>query len=596
LSQEFASAAPLSMSAEPDSSLRIYTLQSKAMTQLAHGTCVVIASLLAIPDGIALIPQSTDLVSWILKVIGVWLSAAVLWFVGFLGILHCVAFLVRGVEVNCDGVRLWRLARPIPWQKIDAVAMEPQFLFSKIFSLTPVAKKLTIFERKNSWRKGSEPHLVPHHVPSFLFAPADFERLLADITSEKFHIVPTSSDVVVADHSSFGRLKSVYGMLGWQRIALSILITFGLVSLLGRKAVVNYQYNSGNKAMRLKDYATARSRYETASIVDPTFAAAWNNLANAEFLLGDYLNAEKHWQRALFYKPDFVEAKISLANIALRKRDFDAARDYIDSALNLAPLNAAAIVTRADYAMHIGRVHDAVSDAREVLSDDPNRTGDMRFTAACILAQGRLRQKHLDEAQKILNEYAPVKDPTVRDGRNITLRLLVSSELNRALNKPEAAKVAIEAAIKRSPQSEELLIEKARVQIALSDLKGAATTLDAAQKLNAQDPWIYITRSQYLTGNDLKTRQLKTSDLKTSASKRSDLNSDQSIRDYLKSALDCPNQDAESLAQIAKLYEQSGDMDSAREAATRATKIESNTPLALTILRRFTRYAQFSQK
>jgi tetratricopeptide (TPR) repeat protein len=566
LSQEFASAAPLSLAAGPDSSSRIYTLQSKAMTQLAHGTCVVIASLLAIPDGIALIPQSTDLVSWILKVIGVWLSAAVLWFVGFLGILHCVSFLVRGVELNSEGIRLWRFARPIRWQHIDAVAMEPQHFFSKIFSLTPVAKKLTIFERKNSWRKGAEPHLVPHHLPSFLFSPVEFERLLADISREKFRCVPDSPDVVMAEQSSFARLKSVYGMLGWQRIALTILIAFGLVSLLGRKAVVNYQYNSGNKAMRMKDYASAKSRYQTASMVDPTFAAAWNNLANSEFLLGDYLNAEKHWQRALFYKPDFVEAKISLANIALRKREFDAARDYIDSALNLAPTNAAAIVTRADYAMHIGRVHDAISDAREVLSDDPKRTGDMRFTAACILAQGRLRQKHPDEAQKILDEDAPVTDPTVRDGRNITLRLLVTSELSRATGKLEAAKTAIEAAIKRSPQYEELLIEKSRVQIAMNDLKGAATTLDAAQKLSPQDPWVYIIRSQYLGRNELKA------------------------------ALDCPNQDAESLAQIARQYEQSGAMDSAKLAATRATKIESNTPLALTILRRFTRYAQFSQK
>lgn len=535
------------------------------MTQLAHGTCVVIASLLAIPDGVALIPQSTDLVSWVLKVIGVWLSAAVLWFVGFLGILHCVSFLVRGVEVNDQGIRLWRFARPIHWEQIDAVAMEPQYLFSKIFSLTPVAKKLTIFERKNSWRKNAEPHLVPHHVPSFLFSPADFERLLADITREKFDLEPSAPDVVVAEQSSFSRLRSVYRMLAWQRVFLTVLIAFGLVTVLGRKAVVNYQYNSGNKAMRMKDFASAKSRYEAASQVDPTFAAAWNNLGNSEYLLGDYQSAQKHWQRALFYKPDFVEAKVSLANVALRKREFNTAQDYIESALNLAPTNPAAIATRADYAMHIGRVHDAINDAREVLSDDPKRTGDMRFTAACILARGKVRQMRLNEAQKVLEDFAPVADPTVRDGRNITLRLLVTSELNRALNQPEQAKTAIDQAIRRTDSLEELYIEKARVQLALHDSAGAAAALDAAQKLNPQDPWIYIIRTQ-----EFKTNQLK-------------------------AALDCPNQDAESLAEIARLYEQKNEMEMAREAATRATQIESNTPLALKILRRFTRYAQFSQ-
>ena len=233
MSQELASSAS-HVAPEHTIDSRLYRLHAKAMTQLAHGTCVVIASLLAIPDGIALIPRSTDLVSWILSVIGVWLSAAVLWFVGFLGILHCVSFLVKGVEVNEQGIRLWRFARPIPWQRLDAVAMEPQYFFSKLFSLKPVARKLTIFEQKNSWRKGAEPHLVPHHLPSFLFAPEEFENLLADITQRKFNFVPTASDVVVAEPQTFARLKSVYGLLGWQRVALTILISFGLVTLLGR--------------------------------------------------------------------------------------------------------------------------------------------------------------------------------------------------------------------------------------------------------------------------------------------------------------------------------------------------------------------------
>ncbi len=530
------------------------------MTQLAIGTCVVIASLLAVPDGVALVPQSTDLVSWILKVIGIWVSAAVLWFVGFLGILHCVSFLVKGVELNQDGIRLWRLARPIRWQQIDAVAMEPQYFFSKIFSLTPIAKKLTIFERKNSWRKGAEPHLVPHHLPSFLFAPAEFERLLADITQRKFNFEPSAPDVVVADHSSFSRLKSVYGLLAWQRVALSFLIAFGLVTVLGRKAIVNYQYNSGNKAMRAKDYVAAKERYETASMVDPTFGAAWNNLANAEFTLGDFKNAEKHWQRALFYKPDFVEAKISLAYFALQKRDFASAKDLIDSALSLAPLNAAGIVTRAEYAMRIGRVHDAINDARQVLADDPKRTGYTRYTAACIFAQGRLRQGNPLEAQKILDQDAPVKDPLARDGTNITLRLLVTSAVDRALNKLDDAKIAIDAAIARAPASEEILIEKARVQIAMGDTSGAATTLDAAKKINAKDPWIYLVRAQSLSGSEPIAAQLKL-------------------------ALACPNQDAESLAQIASLYEQNGDLETAHLAAAKASKIESNNPLALKVLR-----------
>jgi tetratricopeptide (TPR) repeat protein len=580
LSHDLASGA-LRILPEPAADVHLYKLHSKAMAQLAIGTCVVIASLLAIPDGVALIPRSTDLVSWMLSVIGVWLSAAVLWFVFFLGILHCVAFLVKGVEVTEDGIRLWRLARPIPWDRVEAVGVEPQYFFSKIFSLSPVALKLTVFEHKNAWRKNAEPHLVPHFLPSFLFAPDDFKRLIADITKNKFDFVPDAFEVVVAQQPTFVRLKSVYGLLGWQRIALSILIAFGLVSVLGRKAIVNYQYNSGNKAMRAHNYPAAREMYETASIVDPTFAAAWNNLANAEFVLGDFENAEKHWQRAIFYKPDFVEAKISLAYFALQKRDFAKAKDLIDTALMLDPLNAAGLTTRADYALRIGHVHNAINDARQVIADDPKRAGDSRFTAACIFAQGRLRQGNVLEAKKILTELAPVPNPLAKNGQNISYRLLVSSQVDRALNRWEDAQSKIETAVQHAPLSCEVLIEKANVEKSLKQYVSAATTLDAAQKIAPDNPWVYILRAQLIQSQSSQNTP-SVQNAETSQNGQSKQNAQ--IEKQLALASQCSNQDAESLAQIAFLYLQIGDKKDARSSAENSTKIESNTPLALSVL------------
>jgi tetratricopeptide (TPR) repeat protein len=580
LSHDIASGA-LRVVPEPASDLHLYKLHSKAMAQLAIGTCVVIASLLAIPDGVALIPRSTDLVSWMLGIIGVWISVAVLWFVFFLGILHCVAFLVKGVEVTEDGIRLWRLARPIPWDRIEALGVEPQYFFSKIFSLSPVALKLTVFEHKTAWRKNAEPHLVPHFLPSFLFAPEDFKSLIADITKNKFDFVPDAFDVVVAQQPTFVRLKSVYGMLGWQRILLSILIAFGLVSMLGRKAIVNYQYNSGNKAMRAHNYPAAREMYETASIVDPTFAAAWNNLGNAEFVLGDFKNAETHWQRAVFYKPDFVEAKISLAYFALQKRDFPKAKDLIDTALMLDPLNAAGLTMRADYALRLGHVHNAINDARQVIADDPKRSGDNRFTAACIFAQGRLRQGNVFEADKILREFAPVPNPLAKNGQNISYRLLISSQVDRALDRLEDAQLQIERAVQRAPLSGEILVEKANVEKSLKQYVSAATTLNAAQKIAPDNPWVYIVRAQLIQSQSNRNVPI-TQDAGLGHGGQSKESAQ--IEKQLALASLCPNQDAESLAQIAYLYLQFGDRKDARSSAENSTKIESNTPVALFVL------------
>ncbi|HEY9679759.1 MAG TPA: tetratricopeptide repeat protein [Drouetiella sp.] len=547
--------------AEPSSDSRIYKLNSKAMTQLAVGSCVVIASLLAIPDGIALIPRSTDLVSWVLGVIGVWLSAAVLWFVGFLGILHCVAFLVRGVEVDESGVRLCRLARPIEWNHIDAVAMEPQLLFSKLFSLTPVARKMTIFERKKAKKAGGEPHLVPHHLPSFLFAPEEFEKLLGDITSHKFDLSPNAPDVIVAEQASFPKLKKIYGAMVWQRVGLSLLITFGLFNLLGRKAAVNYEYNSGNKAFEARNFALAERQYYKATLADPSFPAAWNNLANVEFIQGKFAAAEKHWNKAMFLKPDFVEAKVSLAYFALQKRDFDRAKFLIESALQLAPTNAAALVSRADYAMRVGHIQDGISDARAVLTDDPKRTHSNRFTAVCILAQGKLRQGHPEEAKKILDEMAPVADPLAHDGRNITYRLIVSSQVDRALGKLDDAQKAMTAALKRADESVDVKIEAANVATARKDYDRASTLLTQCEKLMPSNPWIYIARAQLVFAQTGKID-----------------------RELLEKARSCPNQDAPALGEVAELYLKDHDPTSAKFCAVQATQIESNTPSALEVL------------
>ena len=326
--------------------LRHYSLHSQAMAQLAIGTSVVIASLLVIPDGVALIPNASDFGAWVLSIIGIWISASVLWFVGFLAIMHAVRFFVGSVEVSDKHVKFWRFARPIMWADVAAIANEPQLFFTKVFSLKETARRLTIFELKKSWRKKLTFNLVPHHLPSFFFAPRDFDRMILDICQRKFGYVPNGLEVVVAQPSAFDQLRSIYKSLAWQRVLLSLVIALGLVMLLGRKAYVNFQYNSGNKAMSAQNLPRAKEMYSAALAMEPTFAAGWNNLGNTEFQMGDFVLAEKHWKRSLLYKPDFVEAKISLSYLYLQNREFSKAGEFIDSALKLAPMNPYALVNR----------------------------------------------------------------------------------------------------------------------------------------------------------------------------------------------------------------------------------------------------------
>lgn len=438
--------------------VRLYTPDSQALARLAIGTCVTIASLLAVPDAVALLPNAATPIGWLLQVIGIWLSAAILWFVAFLGILHVVSFIVRGVAVSDEGVRLWRFARVIPIKKVDALAIESQNFFSWAFSIKPVAKRLTLFECKKSWRNPGVLNLVPHYLPSFFFEPEVFSNLCADITATTFGIEPDAIDGVFAQTATFTRLKSQYATMWWQRVLVTCLIAVGLTVFLSRKAIVHYEYNDGNKAMHANNFARAKQLYSTAVMIDPAFAHGWNNLANAEFELGEFSPSKKHWEKALFFKPDFVEAKVSLAYLCLQQRDFNTAKDLIDGALMITPQNSYALVNKADFELRTGHTAEAALEAHRVLLG--NGAHAPKFTAACILAQTLLLNGKYEEAENVLAKLAPIIDPTVNTGENITFALIVKSQLKRLEGKVDDARQNIQWAEKRAPSNVDVLLEK----------------------------------------------------------------------------------------------------------------------------------------
>lgn len=556
----------------------LFAADSRAMAQLAQGTSVVIASLLTIPDAIALIPNATSIIGWLLQLLGIWLSAAVLWFVGFLAILHGCNFFVQGVRINEKGVKLWRFARPISWSSLEAVAVEPQHAFTRLFSLPNLARRLTLFESrpvsldddgnrkkaKNVWQRFAEARIVPHYVPSFLFSPQDFDALCKSLSMRRFDLHPDASDWIALHPQSMARMKTMYRILAWQRVLLTILIAVGMISLLGRKAAQNYYYNLGNKVMAARNFEEAKHKYQKSVAIEPTFAAGWNNLGNAEFRLGDYKNAKAHWHRALLLKPDFVEAKTSLAYMSLRQRDFAKTRDYIDAALALAPMNPTALVGRADYELRYGRILDAINDARLVLAQPNAAASQAGYTAVCIIAQAKCRLGEVQEARKILDSLGPTEgSATAMLGANLTYRLLVSSEIELAEGQFDQAMNDITRALERAPNSSDLLLQLAEIQIAQGKLAQAAETIAQLAKLVPDDPWVYITSSRIkFLQKDIEGAHLDA-----------------------RKAIVLPNQDAESLAQCASIYSQLNDQQAAVLLARKSLAIEPTNNLAQRVLR-----------
>lgn len=549
-------------SSEPDGRSdnvdQLFPIDSQCLAKLAQGSSVLIASLLAIPDAVALIPGATSPLGWLLRLIGVWISAAVLWFVGFLAILQTVRFIVRGVSVGPTGVKLWRLAKPIPWEKLEAVAIEPQIVFSKLFSLDTTARKLTIYSKFSSEKKIFEKILVPQPVPSFFFKPDVFEKMVRSIIYRKFDLDPDSVNGIFAFPRTQAPLKTTYKALRYQQILVTILIAIGLVGLLGRKAAVNYVYNSGNHALAANNLVEAERLYRLATEIDPWFYAPFNNLANVEFRRGEFSQAIEHWEKALRLKPDYVEPMISISYLHLQKGEYVKAKGLINSALLLAPLNSHAMVNRADYFLRMGNLKSAMSDATSVIAKEEKEKRPV-YTAQCILAAGLIRSGKPRDGLKKLDTFA--KNFNDREF-NRTLWLLVKSDALLTLGDLKAARSTALEAQRRAGDSRDILIQLARISLARKNAAEAEGYIERLSIFGPDDPWVNLLKANlsHLNGDDKKAER------------------------SVERAMQLSHDDAFLYAEAGWLFHSMNEDERARDAAKRALELEPLTDSALKLL------------
>lgn len=532
---------------------QIFHYNLKAIAKMAQGTSVAVATLLAIPDAFALLPNASDLLGWLLRLIALWLSALILWFAGYLCVMHLIAWASEGIAIQPGGIRLWRFGKLIPWQTIKAIGIEPQLIFSRIFSLNPPAQRLTLYVQSKSGGR-----ISAQTIPSFLFLPAEFQSLLSAISRKTFAFEPNSQNVLLAKFDDLLKLKSLYVLLRWARVGLSLLISISLITFLGRKAMVNYLYNSGNRAHQQGDLLAARHSYELVTSLDPFFAVAWQNLGGTEFRLGDSSSACKHWRKALALKPDLVESKVSLAFIYIQERNFSAARSLLNRALHLAPRNVAALTNLADLDMRMGHTRDAMMTARLVLTVDKHNQ-----LATGLIAQGRLRLGKPSEALALLDALSKENGPSAE----LPFCRLIKGEAAADLGEIDRAEEIFQSLSSENRSNPAPLLDLARVYIKQKRWSEADKLLQRASYLAPSDPWPDLTRA------DLWLQQ------------GGRLNA----RIYLDRCEQLAGQDAISLAESARLELALGQRTKARMLAERSFRLEPLTPQALSIIQRLSK-------
>lgn len=454
-----------------------------AMLSFALGSAVTIATLLCIIDGPALLPNTQEfgVHVWLIRMVGMWLSAYCLWTFGFLAMLYMVRTFTRGIELSDEGFKLWRFGKVVPWTSVKAITCEPQPFFSKAFCITPVVHRLTIYAEKPA-KAGKPPKMAPHNVPSFQYSADDFQSMLVYATERCFSVQPSAADLVIAEGSTRDTLKVSYENGRKMRVVMSMVILASLLFYMGRRATVNYNYNMGNREYQREHYKVASEYYKRATMFDPTFAPGWDSLARSEYRMNDVKAAERDWLRAIQMKPDYVESKIGLATIAMKRRDYGSARRYLRSAIMLSPTNLAAYMSLADLYIREYQYIAAIDILNQVVRQD-----EANGRARGLLARALLRSGSLTEAEKQI----AIRD---HDSHNAAsdraFVALVSSEVLIAKGKVDAAEVQLSALTRpfvHGKIPDDLLLDWISLRAAQSNPKLANELIGQALKRGIPD-------------------------------------------------------------------------------------------------------------
>jgi tetratricopeptide (TPR) repeat protein len=496
----------------------LYPFDSQALTQLAVGSSVFIAFVLAITDVIPLIPNTTSVIGLVLRLVGDWIIVAVIWFLAFLAITQSLKFISRGVWISDKGIKLSLFDRVVPWTSIRAVAIEPNIFFTKLFGLKHTARRLTIlfhFEVKN---KLISSLLFPNYVPSFFFSKETFDQLVKVVFAKSGALssetmpsdLPYEYSVVAAagpdasfEGDSWKQLRKTYNWLNKQKILVTGVILVSLVVFLGRRAMVYYCFNSAGKAAAEANFELARDYYQWSIKLEPMFAAGWNGLGQAEFRLAeqrqaDFSTAVRDWRRAIFLKLDYVEPRLNIVRVCLYRRDYTEASRLLEHALKLAPYDGLALLEKAELDLARGQYSQAQKDARLLLSQGVhgNQNHEYIFKARCLLAQAKLAQGDAIGAQKEIEQYS--SDPqSFTKGEDVTYLLMTRAQILLALGHLDQAESHIRLAVRRQPYNQEVLVQAALISLArhqLTDCKfflERARTVNSAQAANSNtNPWL----------------------------------------------------------------------------------------------------------
>lgn len=145
--------------------------------------------------------------------------------------------------------------------------------------------------------------------------------------------------------------------------------------------------NLGNTLKRLGRLDQARVQYEQALQLAPNYAEALSNQANLLNDLGQHDQALAMARRAIDANPRLSDAYINAAAVEVGRNRHGEALRWIDALLSYAPLHVGALGVRATALRHLGRLDEALADARRAVAAAPDDGNAQNVLGEVLQAQ-----------------------------------------------------------------------------------------------------------------------------------------------------------------------------------------------------------------
>src|SRR5262249_43471201 len=187
----------------------------------------------------------------------------------------------------------------------------------------------------------------------------------------------------------------------------------------------------------------AIAHYQKALGIQPDYADASCNLADALLLKGDMDGAIAHYIKCVAVLPDHADAQYNLANALLRKGRIDEAIVHYEKAVELLPENANAHVNLGSAFLAKDRVVDAITEYKEALRLAPDNVAAQSNLAWLLATSSDPSLRNGPEAV-VLAEQAL----RASDGKPLILRILAAAyaEADRFSEATDTAREALRAA------------------------------------------------------------------------------------------------------------------------------------------------------